>query len=125
MSTHKKPGVVIFTGDQKRLAKFYEVVTGFALTYEDDEISIVASDEIELIIHVLRREPQVMPPVEAREATYFKPFFQVASLAETRERAAAFGGRLKPASAEWSARDFRACEAIDPDGNVIQFREPI
>jgi hypothetical protein len=24
---------------------------------------------------------------------------------------------------EWSARGFRACETVDPEGNVIQFRE--
>jgi hypothetical protein len=35
----------------------------------------------------------------------------------------ALGGRLSPAAEEWRGRGFRACEAIDPDGNPIQFRE--
>ena len=45
------------------------------------------------------------------------------SLSEAREKAAALGGQLRAAEEEWTARGFRACEAIDPDGNVIQFRE--
>jgi len=52
-----------------------------------------------------------------------KPFFPVTSLSKARERAVALGGQLRPRSEEWEARGFRACEAIDPDGNVIQFRE--
>ena len=62
-------------------------------------------------------------PVRVREDSCIKPFFPVRSLAEAREHAAATGGKLRPQSAEWEARGFRACEAIDPDGNVIQFRE--
>jgi hypothetical protein len=40
-----------------------------------------------------------------------------------REAAARNGGRLRPAEDEWGARGFRACEGVDPDGNVIQCRE--
>ena len=58
-----------------------------------------------------------------REDSYIKPFFPVNSLSEARERAVALGGQLRPPNEEWEARGFRACEAIDPDGNVIQFRE--
>jgi hypothetical protein len=63
-------------------------------------------------------------PSKEREA-YVKPFFIVTSLEETRQRAAALGGQLEPAGKEWEARGFRACEATDPDGNPIQFREII
>ena len=46
------------------------------------------------------------------------------SLAEARARAPALGGRLAPAGKEWAARGFRACDGVDPEGNVVQFREP-
>ena len=38
---------------------------------------------------------------------------------------AELGGSLEPVEKEWSWRGFRASEAVDPDGNVIQFREAI
>lgn len=121
--TNTKPGSVIFTGDHKRLAKFYEAVTGLSVRFADEGITVLASETFELVIHSLPNEPAVSDPPRAREDTYIKPFFPVKSLAETREKAAALGGKLRPQSEEWEARGFRACEAIDPDGNVIQFRE--
>lgn len=125
MATKVKPGVVIFTGDHQRLAKFYEAMTGFALSFTDDKHTVLCSDTFELVIHSLSTEPMVNEPPIAREDTYIKPFFPVTSLSEARERAAALGGQLRPQNEEWSARGFQACEAIDPDGNVIQFRESL
>lgn len=58
-----------------------------------------------------------------REDSYIKPFFPTRSLSEARALAAKLGGEMRPRSEEWEARGFRACEAVDPDGNVIQFRE--
>jgi len=48
----------------------------------------------------------------------------VDSLAAARARVAMLGGRLDPADREWSARGFRACDGVDPEGNVFQLREP-
>ena len=123
MSTNIRPGAVIFTGDHRRLARFYEAVTGLPVRFEDDGITVLRSDTFELVIHSLHGEPAAADPPRVREDSYIKPFFPVATLSGARERAAAFGGELRPQSEEWEARGFRACEAIDPDGNVIQFRE--
>jgi len=123
MSTTINSGVVIFTGNHKRLAKFYEGMTGLTVSVADDDITVLRSDTLELVIHSLPSEPPVSNPPRVREDSYIKPFFPVASLSEARKKAAALGGQLRPQSAEWTARGFRACEAIDPDGNVIQFRE--
>jgi predicted enzyme related to lactoylglutathione lyase len=123
MANNIKPGAVIFTGNHKRLAIFYEAVTGLAVRFTDDQLTVLGSDTFELVIHRLSGEPAVNEPPLAREDSYIKPFFPVSNLAEARERATSLGGRLRPQSEEWTARGFRACEAIDPDGNVIQFRE--
>lgn len=123
MADNIRPGAVIFTGDHKRLAKFYEAVTGLPVRFTDDNLTVLRSDTFELVIHGLSGEPAVSQPPVAREDSYIKPFFPVSSLSEARERAAALGGQLRPENEEWTARGFRACEAIDPDGNVIQFRE--
>jgi catechol 2,3-dioxygenase-like lactoylglutathione lyase family enzyme len=123
MPTNIRPGAVIFTGDQKRLARFYEGVTGLSVRYSDEGITVLGSETFELVIHALPNEPPVSEPPHIREDAYIKPFFPVRSLSEAREKAAALGGKLRPQNGEWEARGFRACEAIDPDGNVIQFRE--
>ena len=123
MAGNTRPGAVIFTGDKERLARFYEAMTGLAVRAADRTVTVLASDGFELVIHALPDEPPARRPSVAREDVYIKPIFPVASLSEARERAAALGGQLRPRNEEWEARGFRACEAIDPDGNVIQFRE--
>ena len=122
MSENARPGAVIFTGDRERLARFYEAVTGLPVRVNDDRVTVLASEHFELVIHALPGEPPGRASA-ARQDGYVKPFFPVASLAEARETAASLGGRLRPPGEEWEARGFRACEAVDPDGNLIQLRE--
>lgn len=123
MPTNIRPGTVIFTSDHQRLARFYQAMTGLPVRFTDDGITVLASETFELVIHSLPGEPAVNNPPHVRQDTYIKPFFPVTSLAEVRAKAVALGGQLRPPNEEWEARGFRACEAIDPDGNVIQFRE--
>jgi predicted enzyme related to lactoylglutathione lyase len=125
VSSKINPGAVIFTGDVHRLARFYEATTGLTPKFADDGVVVLTSDNFELVIHALSSEPATTNPPRIREDAYIKPFFFVKSLAETRAQAAETGGWLRSPDQEWSGRDFRACEAVDPDGNVIQFREAI
>ncbi len=83
--TGNKPGAVIFTGNRKRLAKFYEAMTGLAVRFTDDNITVLGSDTFELVIHSLQAEPDVSELPVAREDSYIKPFSPVASLSEGRE----------------------------------------
>jgi predicted enzyme related to lactoylglutathione lyase len=121
------PGTVIFTHDKERLARFYQALSGWAVTASDDVITVLRSEHAELVLHRIPAEyggaPDHDAPAPAREDSYLKPFFPVESLQGAREAAAQHGGRLRPAEDEWGARGFRACEGVDPDGNVIQCRE--
>jgi predicted enzyme related to lactoylglutathione lyase len=123
MTTNARVGVVIFATDHRRLADFYAAVTDLPVRFVDDTIVVLHSDTFELVIHKLPGEPVVSNPPAPRLDSYIKPFFPVAELASARERAITFGGQLKPADKEWGARGFRASEGIDPEGNIIQFRE--
>jgi len=49
--------------------------------------------------------------------------FFVRSISRLREVAAAHGGALGAADREWSFEGDKVCDGIDPEGNVIQFRE--
>jgi predicted enzyme related to lactoylglutathione lyase len=123
MAVNARYGAVIFAANLERMADFYTAVTGLAVELADETVVVLGSGRFELVIHKLAGEPVPGGPPMAREDTYIKPFFPVASLAAARAAAATFGGRLQPADKEWSGRGFRACEAVDPEGNVIQFRE--
>lgn len=59
-----------------------------------------------------------------RENAAIKPVFFVPSIAAVRAGADAFGGILNPSDNEWSFQGFKVCDGLDPEGNVIQFREP-
>lgn len=119
---NSRPGAVIFTGDRERLARFYQAMTELPVRVSDDTVTVLASDDFELVIHALSGERPGRASA-ARQDAFIKPFFPVASLKEARTKAKSAGGSLRPANEEWHARGFRACEAVDPDGNVIQFRE--
>jgi predicted enzyme related to lactoylglutathione lyase len=123
VETRIKPGAVVFCADHQRLARFYAALTGMEICHADETHTLLTSEVFELVLHALHGEPVPNDPVGVREDTYIKLLFPVSSLAQTREAAAALGGQLRPADAEWQARGFRACDGFDPEGNVIQFRE--
>lgn len=123
MAANARFGIVIFASDHRKLADFYAAITGLSLEVADDSIVVLKSAEYELVIHKLAGEPAPTEPPGPRNDSYVKPFFPVTSLASARERVTTLGGHMEPQSKEWSARGFRACEAVDLEGNVIQFRE--
>ncbi len=107
------------------LTRFYQDVAGLERVSGDGTHSVLESATFQLVVHAIRGESTPAVPPEPREDSYIKPFFPVPSLAEARARAATLGGMLRPVSAEWEARGFRACDGVDPDGNVIQCRESL
>ena len=121
-------GLVIFAKDIHRVAAFYEGVAGLDIAQADTDHVVLRSATLELVVHGIpariAREIVIETPPELREDSALKPFFPVASLATARQRAAALGGGLQPAPREWQARGFRACDGHDPEGNVLQLREP-
>lgn len=125
MTTNARFGTVIFATDHRRLADFYAAIAGLTVEAADDTVVVLRSDTFELVLHKLSGAPDLSKPPLARLDSYVKPIFPVASLAGARVQALKFGGQLEPASKEWGARGFRASEATDPEGNVVQFREEI
>ncbi len=128
MSTSVATGAVVFAKDLPRMARFYEQMLGMTVLHAERGHVVLAGSGIELVMHgiparIAARISIADPPL-AREETPIKLFFPVPSLAEARVRAPALGGRLAPAAKEWVARGFRACDGVDPEGNVVQFREP-
>lgn len=115
-------GIVIFSGDAARLARFYAGVTGLPSRHDEAGVAVLASDAFELVLHALPGEAAGKAS-RVRADAYVKPVFAVPLLADARARVRALGGAMAPAADEWEGRGFRACEAVDPDGNVFQLRE--
>ena len=55
----------------------------------------------------------------------FKPVFFVPSITRLRGLAESHGGVIEPVASEWSFNGVTVCDALDPEGNVIQFREHV
>ena len=85
------------------------------------------SPQAELIVHripahIAETIVIASPPV-LREDTAIKPFFTVASFAEAAAHATSMGGGLF--GPQYEGPGFRITNAYDPEGNIMQLREPI
>jgi predicted enzyme related to lactoylglutathione lyase len=107
------------------VAAFYARVLGLTESARDNDHVLLETPGLQLIVHrmvggdVPDADPPNAPARRARAA--FKPVFVVSSLAETRAVVDASGGAMEPLEREWSYRGARVCDAIDPEGNVVQF----
>jgi len=124
--TSAKNGAVLFALNLDRMTAFYRDTMALAVTHTEDGVVVLESDGMQLVLHAI--PPAIAativiadPPVALEEASVKLCFF-VASLADARAAAAASGGRFQPASNEWEWRGFRACDGVDPEGNVVQIK---
>lgn len=128
MPNAAQAGAVIFAKDLHRVATFYEKLLGLTAAHSDSGHIVLASAQCELVIHAIPKAIadsfEISVPPERRSEAAIKLYFPVASIAEARAKAAALGGELNPPKREWEARGFRACDGHDPEGNVLQLREP-
>lgn len=119
-------GVVLFCADVPRLARFYQAAAELSPVHIEPGLTVLAGTHAEIVLHAMPPqyvEPVPAPPV-AREDSYLKAYFPVADLARTRALVNANGGVMRAPEHEFEHRGMRMCDAVDPEGNVIQFRVP-
>lgn len=119
-------GVFVYAKDLARIAGFYASVLGLARVHATSDLVVLDGRSMQLIVHAtpaaIAASIHIASPPLRRENTALKFFFTVPSLTEARERASALGGEvLEPI---WTGPGFRVCNAVDPEGNVFQLREP-
>ena len=66
---------------------------------------------------------EISVPPTRRSMTAVKLVFFIPNIADIRTSVEAFGGVMNSADKEWSFQGFKVCDCLDPEGNVIQFRE--
>jgi hypothetical protein len=124
-----KPGAVLFVDRVPEMARFYRELAAMTIVHEAPDHVVLEIEGMQLVIHSLPPRPADQPaaarPMQVREDSYLKLCFPVASMALARTTALTLGGRIGPVEKEWQARDFRACDGHDPEGNVIQVRASV
>jgi predicted enzyme related to lactoylglutathione lyase len=118
--------MVLFVTDVSRMKAFYRAIAAMQILHEESSYAILKIDGFELVIHAIYGEPSPQisteTTVSVREDSYTKLCLPVENIATARQTASELGGAIKSPEHEWVARDFRACDGHDPEGNVLQVR---
>jgi len=126
MSYESRTGGVLFANNLDRVATFYSVVLGLTEANRADDHILLESPGFQLVVHRITGRGSagdIISPPARRTSAAFKPVFFVHSISRLRVVAETHGGVMEPADREWSFNGVTVCDGVDPEGNVIQFRE--
>jgi len=127
MSYEARTGAVLFATKPDRVAAFYSVVLGLTEVNRAPDHILLESPGFQLVVHRISDGGAAAAetgdaPVRRATAAW-KPVFFVPSISRLREVAEMKGGVIEPPGKEWSFNGVTVCDGLDPEGNVIQFRE--
>ena len=129
MSKRIRQGAVLFAKDLERMANFYSELFGLERSESGSDFVELESTDSYLVVHAIPAKIAatitITDPPARRSNTAVTLVFPVRSIIEARERSTALGGSIDPDNLAFEARGFRACNGVDPEGNVIQLRELI
>jgi catechol 2,3-dioxygenase-like lactoylglutathione lyase family enzyme len=126
MTYEARTGAVLFARTLDQVAAFYAGVLGLREANRDDDHILLESPGFQLVVHRIpphAGRAETADPPARRTSAAFKPVFFVDSLARVRSIANSHGGFLEPPDKQWAFNGTLVCDAVDPEGNVIQFRE--
>ena len=127
MSYASRTGAVIFATNVDRVATFYAAVLGLTEAARADDHIALESPGFHLVVHRITGAGSpagdITDPPARRAAAAFKPVFFVPDLSRLRGVVQTHGGVMDAAERAWSFNGVAVCDALDPEGNVIQFRE--
>ncbi|HBO96255.1 MAG: hypothetical protein CMK83_08835 [Pseudomonadales bacterium] len=127
MSGPARAGLFVYAVDATRVARFYQNVVGMEILHEREDLIVLQSPDIQLLVHkipaaIANGISIEVPPIR-RENTALKFFFTVQSLDSARNSAGEYNGEIF--NETWDGPGFIACNGIDPEGNVFQIREGV
>jgi predicted enzyme related to lactoylglutathione lyase len=127
MPSPAKSGLFLYAKDLNRLAGFYEAVLGMSRLHASEEMTVLQSQDVQLIVHQIPSHIAagitITSPPELREDCALKFFFTVPSMELVRSIAVELGGKML--DQVYQGPGFRMCNACDPEGNIFQVRESV
>jgi predicted enzyme related to lactoylglutathione lyase len=127
MSAPERAGLLIYAKDLSRMAGFYQSVLGMDLVLRTDEIVVLRSPDLQLVVHAIpaqiAAQITITSPPQPRDETALKFFFTVPSISAAQEAAHSLGGEVLPE--QWQGSGFVVRNALDPEGNIFQVREGV
>ena len=127
MMDESRSGAVLYVKDIDRVAAFYSAVLGLEEEARDEDHVVLESPGFQLVVLQIPSDIastiEITVPPKRRAMAAVKPVFFVSSMADVRTSVEAFGGVMNSSDKEWSFQGFKVCDGLDPEGNVIQFRE--
>ena len=120
---------VLYVADLERMCSFYRECFALQATDTAADHCVLESETWTLSLVVVPDSVAAtldlsVPPAR-RTTVPIKLAFPVSSIRDLRPVVLDFGGQVDPSSAEWEYRGFRHCDGVDPEGNVIELREPL
>jgi predicted enzyme related to lactoylglutathione lyase len=120
-----RAGLFVYAKHLERMASFYERLLGLVRLHQSPELVVLDNAHLQLLVHAIpadiAAEIEIATPPLRREEAAYKFFFTVPSLDVAKLVATELGGEVL--AARWRGRDFVACNAVDPEGNLFQLRE--
>ena len=127
MGYESRTGAVLFAKNLDQVARFYSAVLGLSEADRADDHILLESPGFQLVVHRITgggaAAGGIATPPARRAAAAFKPVFFVPSISRLRSVAKTHGGELESTAEQWSFNGVTVCDGLDPEGNVIQFRE--
>jgi predicted enzyme related to lactoylglutathione lyase len=124
-----KSAAVLYVKDLRRMQSFYRACFQMDIVEDAHDFSVLESEPLTLSL-VTVPEPIAetivlsVPPARRAEVP-IKLAFGVASIEVLRPLVADSGGVVDPATTQWEFRGGIHCDAVDPEGNVIQLVQPV
>lgn len=119
--------IVLWSDRFDECAEFYRRLLTAKTQDRSENFLNVVGETGRVALHRVPAEwaSEISSPPVAREDNPIKPVFTVASIAEARTAVADTEGKVFDESKEFRHGRLNYCDALDPDGNVIQICEEI
>jgi predicted enzyme related to lactoylglutathione lyase len=120
---------VLYVKDLELMSGFYESCFAMTPQQASERFCVLASSDWELSLvrvadHLAAAIVIAAPPIR-REHSPIKLAFDVADLDRVGSLVVAAGGQIDPADAVWQFHGRLHLDCLDPEGNVLQLRQPL
>jgi hypothetical protein len=127
MSDQAIAGAVLYAKSVERVSPFYVRCCAMRIVHSEDDHVVLESPAFQMVILAIPKaiaaSISITTPPARRENTPIKLFFPVESIDAIRGVAGSLGGEINGPEHEWHFQGRKVCDGLDPEGNVVQFRE--